>query len=93
MVTLEIAREWLRLDGTDNDFIIEGLLAAVPGYIEVTTGLKPLDQEKEPLADTVTRFLLILWYDAEQADADQLQKTIDNLLKALSLKKKHLPNR
>ena len=46
MLTLDKAREWLRLDGTDNDEVIQGLLAAIPEYIEETTGMgntpKPL---------------------------------------------------
>jgi len=88
MVTLEKAREWLRIDGTDNDEIIKGLMAAVPGYIEVTTGMLPCQQKKEPLADTVAKFLLTLWYNAEQSEAERLQRCIDNLLKALSVKVK-----
>ena len=86
MVTLDIAREWLRLDGNDNDDIVQGLLDAAPAYIEVVTGMKPAQQEAEPLADTVTKFLLTLWYNAEQADSEKLQRTIDNLLKALTYK-------
>ena len=86
MVTIETAREWLRIDGTDNDSIILGLLDAVPTYIELTSGMKPADQEKDPLADTVTKFLLTLWYNAEQSEADKLQRTIDNLLKTLTIK-------
>ena len=30
MVLIATAREWLRIDGTDNDVIIQGLLDAVP---------------------------------------------------------------
>lgn len=86
MVSLSTAREWLRIDGTDNDDIIQGLLSAAPHYIEVATGMTPEGQEEEPLADTVIKFLLTLWYNAEQAEADQLQRTIDNLLKALTVK-------
>jgi uncharacterized phage protein (predicted DNA packaging) len=86
MVTLQKAREWLRLDGTDNDEIIQGLLYAAPSYIEVATGMSLNRQQNEPLADTVTKFLLTLWYNAEQAEADQLQRTVDNLLKALTVK-------
>ncbi len=86
MVTLEIAREWLRIDGTDNDAIIEGLLLAAPDYIEVATGLSKAQQEHEPLADAVTRFLLTLWYNAEQAESVRLQRTIDSLLMALGAK-------
>jgi hypothetical protein len=86
MVTLDKAREWLRLDGTDNDPVVQGLLDAVPTFIEIATGMKPEAQQNEPLADTVTKFLLTLWYNAEQAEADRLQRTIDSLLKALTIK-------
>ena len=86
MITIDKAREWLRIDGTDNDGIIQGLLDAVPGYIEVATGLQTYNQTLEPLTDTVTKFLLTLWYNAEQSEAERLQRTIDNLLKALTVK-------
>ena len=86
MVPLPVAREWLRIDGTDNDSVIAGLLVAAPDYIEMATGLEVSDQASEPLADTVTKFLLTLWYNAEQAEAERLQRTIDGLLKALTVK-------
>lgn len=85
MVSIETAREWLRIDGTDNDEIIMGLLSAAPGYIEIATGLSAIDQKSEPLADTVTKFLLTLWYYAEQSETDRLQHTIDSLLKTLTV--------
>lgn len=86
VVTLDKAREWLRIDGTDNDLIIQGLIDAVPDYVEVTTGMTPEQQAVEPLADTVAKFLLLLWYNAEQSEAERLQRCIDNLLKALTVK-------
>lgn len=86
MITLEQAREALRIDNTDNDAIIAGLLEAIPDYIELCTGVTAQQQAKEPLADTAGKFLLILWYNAERADGDKIQRTIDSLLKALQLK-------
>ena len=86
MITLDKVREWLRIDGTDNDEIIQGLIDAVPAYIEVATGMTPEQQAAEPLADTVGKFLLTLWYNAEQAEAERLQRCIDDLLKALTVK-------
>ena len=86
MVSLDVAREWLRIDGADNDEIIQGLLDAAPDYIEVATGMTPEQQQAEPLADTVAKFLLTLWYNAEQSEAERLQRCIDNLLKALAVK-------
>lgn len=85
MLTLKQAREALRLDTDDNDAIIKGLLAAIPEYIELATGLTEEQQAWQPLADTVSKFILLLWYNAERADAEKLQRTIDSLLKALAL--------
>ena len=85
MITLEKAREWLRIDGTDNDEIIQDLLDSVPGYIVVTTGMTIAQQTEESLVETVTKFLLLLWYNAEQSEADRLHQCIDNLLKTLTI--------
>lgn len=85
MLTVEQGREVLRLDTEDNDDIIAGLLATIPAYIELATGLTAEQQKEQPLADTASRFILILWYNAERADAEKLQRTIDSLLKALAL--------
>lgn len=84
MITVEEAREYLRLDGTDNDGIISPLLDAIPGYIELTTGMTAAQQATEPLAKTASKFLLLLWYNPEQADVEKIQRVIDNLLKGLS---------
>jgi len=84
-LSLEEAREHLRIDGTDNDPLILSLLEAIPGYIEVTTGMTPEQQETEPLARTASKFILQLWYNAEQTDSEKLQKTIDGLLKSLTV--------
>lgn len=84
VLTTSEAREWLRLDNGDNDAILEGLISSASEYIELTTGLDETAQEKSPLAKTATKFLLSLWYDPTQVDTDKLQRSIDNLLKALS---------
>ena len=84
-LTLEEAREHLRIDGTDNDIIILPLLEAIPGYIEVTTGMTAEQQEQEPLVSAASKFILQLWYNAEQQDSEKLQRTIDGLLKALTV--------
>ncbi len=86
MLSLEQAREFLRIDGTDNDNIIRALLEAIPSYIEITTGMTFSQQNTEPLTNTVSRFILQLWYNAEQSESEKLQRTIDSLLKAITLK-------
>ncbi len=86
MLDINKARDILRIDGTDNDEILMILLDAVPDYLELTTGMSKEQQEEEPMADTAAGFILRLWYHAEQADAEKLQRTIDSLLKVLTLK-------
>lgn len=86
MLTLEQAREFLRIDGTDNDTLIQSMLDAIPSYIETTTGMTTTVQAAEPLANTAARFIIQLWYNAEQAESEKLQRTIDGLLKVISVK-------
>ena len=86
MLSLDEAREWLRIDHEGDDRIIAGLLQAIPGYIETATGLDEAAQLEEPLVDMVTKFLLVLWLDAEQCQAERLQRTIDGLLKTLTIR-------
>lgn len=90
MVTLPAARDWLRVDGgTENDEIISGLVCAAMDYIEAATGATH-EQQEEPgvimLAETVTKMLLTLWYKPEQAEAERVQRTIDSLLKLITVK-------
>lgn len=86
MLSLEQARDVLRVDGGDNDDLIQSLLFAIPDYIEVTTGMNAAQQTNEPLIDTVSGFLLTLWYYSDNADDTKLQRTIDNLLKCITIK-------
>lgn len=81
---IEEAREWLRIDGTDNDEIVQSLLEGTKVYIYQATGIQDADQDANPLAVTCQKFLLSLWYNPDQSEADKLQRTIDNLLKSLS---------
>lgn len=83
VLTIEEAREALRIDGTANDVIIEPLLAAIPGYLRTTTG-KSWDGIDNPLVKVVAKFLLQLWYYPQSEDAVRLQRTIDSLLLTLS---------
>lgn len=83
-MTVPEAREWLRIDNEDNDLIITGLLTGAVEYITLTTGLNEEAQANSQLAQTATKFLLSLWYDPTQVDADKLTRTIDSLLKTLT---------
>ena len=80
------AKEVLRVDGSDNDAIILSLVQAIPSYIETVTGMKEADQDNEPLVATVSGFIVRLWYYADHAEDVKLQRTIDSLLKCITLK-------
>jgi len=84
VITTAQAREWLRLDNTDNDDIINALVEGATEYITVATGLTEEDQALNPLAVTANKLLLSLWYDPTQTDTDRLQRTIDNLIRSLA---------
>lgn len=86
MLTLEQACNILHVDEGNNDKLISSLINAIPDYIEVTTGMSKTEQLTEPLVDTVSGFILTLWYYADHADDIKLQRTIDNLLKCITLK-------
>ena len=86
MYDLRQAKNDLRVDGDDNDIIILSVCEALPDYIEVTTGMSKQDQIQEPLVDTVCGFIIRVWYYADHADDVKLQRTIDNLLKCITLK-------
>lgn len=83
-MTVSEAREWLRIDNEANDQIIEDLIDGAEEYITLTTGLLKSEQEESQLAQTAIKFLLSLWYDPTQVDADKLKRTIDSLLKTLT---------
>lgn len=85
IITIEQARDVLRLDGEDNDGIIVPLLEAIPDYLEVSTGYIPVRKKYSPLAQTAAKFILQLWYNADGTDTEKLQRTINNLLSALSV--------
>lgn len=88
MITLDEALDVLHVDQGNNDELIENLISALPGYIEMATGMKEADQATEPLVKVVSGFLLTQWYYSDHADDQSLTRTINSLLKAITLKAK-----
>jgi hypothetical protein len=84
ILTIEEAREALRIDGTDNDVIITPLVEAIPAYLEVSTGKAWDDSTPSPLAKIAAKFILQLWYFPQSNEAAGLQRAIDALLVALT---------
>lgn len=85
-MTLSEACNVLHVDEGVNDDLIKSLLSALPGYIETTTGLAEADQSSEPLVKTVSGLILTQWYYADHADDQALTRTINALLKAISIR-------
>lgn len=93
ILSLEEARETLRLDGPDNDDIIIPLVAAIPRYLEVTTGRSWIEENgycKHELATVAAKFILQLWYFPQTEDSVRIQRTIDSLLLTLSAEARSL---
>jgi hypothetical protein len=84
ILSIEEARDILRLDGPDNDNIIISLIEAIPDYLHKTTGYTARRGIFSPIARTAARFILQLWYYGEHADTAKLERVIGCLLKALS---------
>lgn len=85
-MTLSEACNVLHVDQGNNDELINSLLQALPSYIEVATGLTEEQQAGEPLVEVVSGFILTQWYYADHADDQALTRTINALLKAISLR-------
>lgn len=85
-MTLTEACNVLHVDQGNNDELISSLVAALPSYIETTTGLAEVNQDAEPLVQTVSGLLLTQWYYADHADDQALTRTINALLKAISVR-------
>lgn len=86
LMEIDDAKNILHVDGNDNDDLIISLVQALPDYIEITTGMDKEQQKLEPLVTTVSGFILTLWYYSDHADDIKLQRTIDSLLKCITLK-------
>ena len=91
-MTLTEACNVLHVDKGNNDELIFSLIDALPGYIRVTTGMSEADQVSEPLCQTVSGLLLTQWYYADHADDQALTRTINALLKAITLKAREIVN-
>lgn len=83
LLSIEEARDVLRVDGTANDSIITPLLEALPDYISTLTGCDNLGDNPDKLAKTLAKFVLQLWYNPDGTDADRLQRVIDSLAKTI----------
>ncbi len=85
IISIEEARDTLRVDGNDNDTIINSLIEAIPHYLETTTGKSWVDDESvNPLAKTAAKFILMLWYNPQNTDVQKIKDVVNGLLVTLT---------
>lgn len=83
IITIEEARDTLRIDGTDLDPIIIPLVEAIPLYLKTTTG-EFWEECNHPLAKTTAKFILQLWFEPRGSESERLKNIIEGLLTVLT---------
>lgn len=68
IVTLEEAKEWLRVDFEEDDSLIEGLVSAAEMYLQNATG-KQFDNTNT-LAKLFIRVLVTDWYENREHEVN-----------------------
>ena len=80
ILTLEEAKNILRVDFEDDDQQIQSLIDTIPIYLLNKTGNSWDVSPINPLVKTLAGFLIQSWYDGS---TPQLDKIIDNILATL----------
>lgn len=83
MISLEEAKNVLRVDGTDNDSIISAIVESLPALIETQTGLSELRQRDNKVVKQLEGLYLRQLYFG--VDDTKLERAIDSLLKIVSV--------
>lgn len=79
--SVEDLADFLRV-GEESHGIIVDLARAVPAYVETTTGFpaeETAGQEPPEVVKTLARFLILLWFCPDGADAQQVSKVVHSL--------------
>lgn len=86
IISIDEAKDTLRIDNNYNDEIIESLIIAIPDYLEIHCGNRFENKNIKgfELAKTLSKQLLKLWYFESDKHSDNLKRTIDSLTSSLS---------
>lgn len=82
IITLEEAKNLLRVDFDEDDNLIQTLIDTIPEYLKNKTGKSWDTEPVNPLVKTLAGFLLQSWYDG--SSTPQLEKVIDNIIFTLT---------
>ena len=87
ILTMDEARDALRIDGTGSYTIIQSMLDSLPDYLEATTGNRWDDDQAQgyQLAKQCAKFILQLWYDPSTQDAARLSNVVEKMLGTLQV--------
>ena len=81
IITLQEAKEVLRLCHDEDDEIILNYIDSIPDYLEAKTGSRWDKEPINPLAKTLAGYLVTTMYDQNY---DYYEKPINNLLMVLT---------
>ena len=84
-MTLELAKEILRIDTNYEDNRIQAIVNILPQYIYERTGYSVDKQSEEPLCQLLEQFLIRKFYLPDEPYGT-IDKTIDSLLISLKFK-------
>lgn len=86
MLTLEKAKDFLRVDTDYQDALIQSLIDAAVAYIEDTTGMTA-ENQTSPIVETLQAFLVANWYENRENGGDMAgSTTILSLIKTVKSK-------
>lgn len=80
-LTAEEMADHLRV-GEESHGVIEALAAAVPAYVETTTGYPAeltAGEDPNEVVKQLARFLIALWFNPDGSDARQLRQVVNSL--------------
>lgn len=72
ILTLDEAKEYLKVEHNDEDTLIQGLIISAENYIKNATGIK-FDNTNE-LAKLAVRLLIVNWYENREINTDKANK-------------------
>lgn len=78
IITLEETKQWLRIDGEDDDVLLNSLINSAELYLKNATG-KQFDNTNE-LAKLICLVLVVDWYENREfvGKADNVRHTINS---------------
>lgn len=85
IITLQEAKDVLRLSTDDNNNIITAMILTIPSYIETATGSKSVAGSYTDLEKQVAKFILMQWYDPASENNERISKVINTLLTAITV--------